>query len=111
MRFISANSKEDLDKLTQDSPHMQGAVDALLELNQDPQVRREFEYHEKMRRDAMSRERRMKREGIQEGRQEEKIDIARSLLEMGMSVEQVAKGTKLTISEIEKLKSQLTVNR
>jgi predicted transposase/invertase (TIGR01784 family) len=53
----------------------------------------------------------MKREGIQEGRQEEKIDIARSLLEMGMSVEQVAKGTKLIVAEVEKLKSQLTINR
>jgi predicted transposase/invertase (TIGR01784 family) len=97
LEFIKAGSKEELAMLVQNNPQMQAPVNKLLEINQDSYARREFEYREKLRRDAMSRERRARRE--------EKAEIARSFLEMGMSVEQVAKGTKLTIAEVEKLKS------
>ena len=39
-----------------------------------------------------------------EGRQEEKIETAKTLLEMGDSVEKVAKATKLSIAKVEKIK-------
>ena len=40
-----------------------------------------------------------------EGRQEEKIDTAKTLLEMGDSVEKVSKATKLSIAKVEKIKN------
>ncbi|WP_439696735.1 hypothetical protein ACFGVS_29790 [Mucilaginibacter sp. AW1-7] len=41
--------------------------------------------------------------GIAQGRVEKAIDIARELKKMGMCLEGIAKGTKLSIEEIEKL--------
>ena len=45
--------------------------------------------------------------GKQEGRKEAILEIAMQLLEEGLSVEFIAKVTKLPISEIEKLASRL----
>jgi predicted transposase/invertase (TIGR01784 family) len=86
--------------LAQNSPQMQGPMEKLLEINQDPTARRLFEAREKERRDAVSRERRMKREG----RQEEKIEIARNLLSRKMPINDIADITKLSIKEIEELR-------
>lgn len=44
-----------------------------------------------------------KLEGMAEGRAEEKIENAKRFLAMGLSYEQVAKGTNLPLEEIEKL--------
>jgi predicted transposase/invertase (TIGR01784 family) len=41
------------------------------------------------------------------GREEGKIEVAKSLLKMGLSIEQIAAGTGLTVEEITKLKDEL----
>ena len=50
-----------------------------------------------------------KKEGIEEGKiigiKEKEIEIAKNLLDMKMSIEDISKATSLTIEEIEKLKS------
>jgi predicted transposase/invertase (TIGR01784 family) len=46
-------------------------------------------------------------QGLQQGRQEAIIDTAVNLLKNGISPEQVAAGTKLSLSEVEKLQEQL----
>ena len=43
-------------------------------------------------------------QGIQQGRQREKIETARNFLNMGLTVEQVAQGTQLSIAEVQKIK-------
>ena len=42
-------------------------------------------------------------EGIRKGREEEKLEVARSTKDMGMSVEQIMKLTGLSAEEIESL--------
>lgn len=42
-------------------------------------------------------------EGIRKGREEEKLEVARSAKDMGMSVEQIMKLTGLSAEEIESL--------
>jgi predicted transposase/invertase (TIGR01784 family) len=44
-----------------------------------------------------------KKEGKQEGRREEKLEIARNLKEIGVAVEQIVRGTGLSVDEIAKL--------
>ncbi|MBP3766000.1 MAG: hypothetical protein J6G98_02325 [Bacilli bacterium] len=47
-----------------------------------------------------------KKEGIKEGIKEGKIEIAKNLLNMGMSLEDISKATSLTTQELSKLKEQ-----
>ena len=44
------------------------------------------------------------KKGYAEGEKKAKIETARSLLSMGLTVEQIAQATKSSITEIEKLK-------
>lgn len=44
-----------------------------------------------------------KEEGLKEGERKSKIEIAKELLKLGMSIEDIQKATKLTIEEIKKL--------
>ena len=45
-------------------------------------------------------------QGFERGFEQEKYETARVLLEMGLSVEQVAKGTRLPIEEVERIKGE-----
>jgi predicted transposase/invertase (TIGR01784 family) len=45
-----------------------------------------------------------RKQGLEKGRKEEKIKIAKNLLEIGVAVELIAQSTKLSIEEINKLK-------
>ncbi|KOA21349.1 hypothetical protein CLHOM_02340 [Clostridium homopropionicum DSM 5847] len=47
--------------------------------------------------------------GIEKGREEGKIEVARNFLKMGLTVEQVAAGTGLTIEEVRRLKSDIVM--
>jgi predicted transposase/invertase (TIGR01784 family) len=44
--------------------------------------------------------------GRQEGRQAEKLDVARSLLEHGIPLETIVLATKLTIEQIQQLRQK-----
>ena len=44
------------------------------------------------------------KKGYAEGEKKAKIETARSLLSMGLTVEQIAQGTGLSIEDVEKLK-------
>ncbi|PNW40952.1 UNVERIFIED_CONTAM: hypothetical protein BEN50_14630 [Euhalothece sp. KZN 001] len=48
-----------------------------------------------------------KEEGRKEGQKEEKQAVALNLLRMGLSPEQVAQGTGLSLEQIQELQSQL----
>ena len=50
------------------------------------------------------REKRLIEQGREQGREQERIETAKRLLEMGISVEQAAKGTNLSIDEVRKIK-------
>jgi predicted transposase/invertase (TIGR01784 family) len=45
--------------------------------------------------------------GRQEGRQEEKLEVARNLIKINLSIEQIAEVTGLEIKSIEKLREQI----
>ena len=47
--------------------------------------------------------------GIEQGQLKEKFENAKNFLEMGLSSEQVAKGTKLSLEEVTQLKIQMQI--
>ena len=65
----------------------------------NPYTERLKQYRD-MRNVVNSAERRGKAEGREEGIQNEKIDTAHRLKAMGLTMEQIAQGTNLTVDEV-----------
>jgi predicted transposase/invertase (TIGR01784 family) len=85
------------------NPQIQRAVGVLMELSADEQTRLKYEYREKARRDKLSQMLEARDEGKLEGKIEGKIEIARNLLALNFSLDDIAKATELPREEIERL--------
>jgi predicted transposase/invertase (TIGR01784 family) len=83
------------------------ASNLLMNISQDEKERAIFRSRKKFRMDIASdmatAEDKGRREGIQEGRREGRVEVARSALEMGMSIVDIIKLTGLTQKEIENI--------
>ncbi len=73
--------------------------DEISYLKLDSKVRREFMLLEARLLDE-------RREGKAEGEAKEKLATAKRLLSMGLSVQDVAKGTSLSVEQVEKIKAE-----
>ncbi|MCL2153884.1 MAG: hypothetical protein FWH57_13220 [Oscillospiraceae bacterium] len=89
--------------IAEKSPQIKQAVVRLLELSADEKARAVYEAREKERRDNLARERGAIAKGKQEGKQEEKIDVAKNALLMKMPIDDIIKLTGLTKGEVEAL--------
>jgi predicted transposase/invertase (TIGR01784 family) len=117
LRFLRAQSKEDLEMVAQASPKLQKTVVKLLELSEDEEARMIYEAEVKAARDDRARMRGVfekgvvhgKAEGLAEGeikgRNQKALEIARNLIDIGMPVEKIADATALSYEEIEKLRA------
>jgi predicted transposase/invertase (TIGR01784 family) len=107
LRFLRAQSKEDLDMVAQASPKLNKTVVKLLELSEDEEVRMIYEAEVKAQRDERARIRGAREEGKAEGKAEGKnekaLEIARNLIALGMPVEKIAAATALSREEVGKL--------
>ncbi len=92
--FIAADSEEDLTMLAERNPEVKRAVVKLRELSADERVRDTYFRREMMRRDIAAQ------------LKQRDIDIARNLLEMDLSVDQIVKATSLPREEIDNLRGQ-----
>ena len=92
-RFIAAESEEELKMVVERNPQVGRAVVKLVELSADERARDLYERREKARRDENMRTRVIK------------FEIAKKLLEMDLSVEQIVNGTGLTAEEVENLRT------
>ena len=95
MRFLKSKSEEELTMLAQRSAPLNKAVGVLMELSADEQTRLLYEAHEKARRDEMAR--------MRGARAEERLSIAKNLLNMELPIEKIAEATGLTREEIQNL--------
>jgi predicted transposase/invertase (TIGR01784 family) len=100
-KFIAANNEEDLAMVAERNPQVEKAVVKLRKLSADERARDIYERREKGRRDQAS----INKFERLEGRREEKFDIARNFMRMGLSIDKIMEGTGLTREEIEKLKN------
>ena len=93
-KFIAAETEEELDMIAQRNPQVGRAAVKLRELSADERARDMFERREKGRRDiaAMIRD--------------ERFEIARNAIQIGMEINTIVKLTNLTYEEIEALSTQ-----
>ena len=87
------------------SPAVKKAVVELKRLSQSEEAQRLYEAREVARRDEHSRMRTSYNKGTLDGAMKEKVEIAKNLIKIGLSNEQISTGTGLLIAQIETLRS------
>jgi predicted transposase/invertase (TIGR01784 family) len=97
LRFLRAQSREDLDMVAQASPELKKTVVRLLELSEDEEARMIYEAEVKAARDDRARMHCAR----EEGKSQKAIEIAQKLIDMKMPLEQIATITGLSREEIE----------
>lgn len=120
LEFIKTNSKEEMEKLADRNPEIKKAYNSLKSLSADGAMRHAAHQREMYIQNEMAineekyeqgkaegRAEGMKKgraEGLKEGKLREKIEIAKNLLKIGLSMEQISQATGLSSEEIERLK-------
>jgi predicted transposase/invertase (TIGR01784 family) len=101
LRFLKSETEEEFEMAAQSNPVIKKAYVELKRLSQDEEAQLLYEAREKAIRDENSRI----KSALKKGKIEEKMEIAKNFLNIGLSIEQISAGTGLTIEEIEKLKN------
>jgi predicted transposase/invertase (TIGR01784 family) len=101
LRFLRAESMEDLDMVAQASSQLKKVVVKLLKLSQDERARMLYEAEVKQQRDNRAR----LRGALEQGEKLKATAIARKLLKRNMPIEEIIELTDLSFEEIEKLRS------
>jgi predicted transposase/invertase (TIGR01784 family) len=109
--FVGAKDERTVEELAKQEPVLRKAKTVLEFLNQSDEARKLYEMRVKALKDEMNMIEGAKEEGraegIAEGKEEGKLEgkaeVAKNLLALGMSVQEVAKLTGLPVTELEKL--------
>ncbi len=116
-KFINAEHEEEFRNLKGRDDYMDSALRQLEVISQDPDMRMEYEARQKAIRDHNQLMKESEQRGIeigeqrgieigeQRGEQRKAEETARNFLAMGLSVEQVANGTGLTVEQVKALQS------
>lgn len=116
LRFLNTDDKEELDKMAVRNAAFESAVCKYMELTEDEAIRMLAEENEKAWKDRQAEIKYAMEEGIQkgiqkgrvegraEGRYNQKIEIARNAINMGLDIKNIITLTDLSKEEIEKLR-------
>jgi len=96
-KFIAAETEEELTMIAERNPQIGKAVVKLRELSADERARDMYERREKARRDMVSREKWVRKQGL--------MDVARNLLKRNRPIEEIMEDTGLTVEELESVSS------
>lgn len=115
MLFFTAKTKEQLEGLAMGDPAIKKALTTLEFLSQDEEARRLYEERMKGLQTYLADMEGARQEGREEGRKEggkegdreARRALAKNFLGMGLTVEQVAKGTGLTRNEVEAIRREM----
>jgi len=103
LRLFTATTKEELEMVAKTNPEIAKTVGVIMELSEDERTRMLAESQEKFRRDEFSR----RKKAYQDGRQEERLAVAKNLFRLKMSPEVIVEATGLTLEEIRTLAAEL----
>ena len=118
MKFLAANTPEEMAMAAADNPHIARAAVAVSHYNADEQFRYELDAHERFLHDQASRQRTAHLDGydeglaeghaagLEDGERRKAVFVARNLLSTGMTVEQVAALTGLDAADVSQLSQE-----
>ena len=105
--WLIAGREEKLEMAKKENKEIKKAMDIIDEMSMDE---KEWELYQSRKMSIMDyntgiyeAKEEGKEEGLKEGERRKQIEIAKELLKLGMSIEDIQKATKLTIEEIKKL--------
>ncbi|SFC85064.1 conserved hypothetical protein (putative transposase or invertase) [Bacillus sp. 491mf] len=109
--LLPANEDEHLTQTLEDiamnqDPILQKAMDKWERMSQDSSFRKEYEAREKALMDEAAKFAHARNKGREEGIQQGKIQMIRGMHEIGVSLEMIAKASKLSIKDIERILEQ-----
>ncbi|MDR1854894.1 MAG: hypothetical protein LBR05_08340, partial [Azoarcus sp.] len=99
LAFLKDDREEVYEVLSDNNPDVKKAVVRLKELSADEKARLVFEARQKAEWDQLARDKFVR----QEGRQEALLSVARNLIKLGRSLEEIAQATGLSAEEIRSL--------
>ena len=103
LALFNANTEEDLKKIqAMEVPEMNQAINAYYTITASPEFREAERLREKARHDEAQALYRARREG----KNEEKIEIARKLLKRNRPIDEIVEDTGLTYEEVERLRTE-----
>lgn len=118
MMFLDNPNKGEMKEIMEENEKIKEAVEELETMSEDEELRRLADLRLKAERDEKSRmlyaeehgiqigEARGEERGLQKGKAERNIEIAKELLRFGVDIKIISQSTGLNQDEIEKLKQQ-----
>ena len=106
MRFFRAKTEEDLMSVSRTNPAIKEACDMVIYLSGDERERAIAEAIEKSRRDHEAYLSDARYEGLQEGLEKGKLEVARNLLREKVSFDTISKTTGLSLEEVKRLAAE-----
>ncbi|MFI3284068.1 MAG: Rpn family recombination-promoting nuclease/putative transposase [Erysipelotrichaceae bacterium] len=103
MKYLSIRDKIDLEKVRESEPMMKEAVDKLVYVSSDEQIRARYDALEDARIEYNSRMLASNEMGVEKGSEETRTAIARKMKEESLDISLIAKITGLSVNEVEKL--------
>lgn len=103
MEFLDGKSKGVMEMLAQKNESIKKAYNLLQIISKDEKARMIYEAREAELRDQLTRI----KSAEEKGANEKSIKIAKNLLKMGLSIEQVATAAEITIEQVKKIKEEL----
>ncbi|MBN1069251.1 Rpn family recombination-promoting nuclease/putative transposase [Clostridium botulinum] len=101
--FLKNPESEKVRNLEMSIEEIREAKDELIKISNDKKQRELYEMRAKILKDKASALNEAERKGVEQG----KIEVAKNLLKMGLSVDQILTGTGLTIEEITTIKRSM----
>ena len=105
--FIENPESEEIEMIAKKIPEIKEAKKTLEILSLDKKARMTYEQRQKALKDKISMLSGAKEEGIKEGIEKEKFNIALNMLENGMSKDVVEKITGLSKTKVEKIEKEI----
>lgn len=103
LRFLTNEDDARWEEMAKQDPFIEKAVDILKAASLDPKIKMQYEAREKALKDMAS----IRGDGIREGIEEGKIEIAKKMLRKGMEIDLIAEMTELQLDVVENLKNEL----
>jgi len=103
LMFLDNPNTERVEEIMEENEEVKKANTVLYQMSEDEELQRLAELREKWDLDERSALGHARDDGIEKGKKQEKIEIAKKMKEAGMNVETIMQMTGLTKEEIEKL--------
>ncbi|WP_243146031.1 Rpn family recombination-promoting nuclease/putative transposase [Clostridium chromiireducens] len=107
MEFLDAESKGVMEMLAEKNKDIKKAYDLLQIISKDEKARMLYEAKYAEISDQRTRIKSAEQKGREEGAAEKAIRLAENFLKMGLTVEQVAKGSELPMEKIIEIKKKM----